>query len=137
MNNNIFTTEERIDKALALRKEGYNCAQAVMMAFPDITGIDDKTAALMTAPLGAGVACGEICGVANAMAIVQGFITADPNPDGKKKAMPAAKQLLTEFSKPFGGCITCRDLKGKCGKSCDELVASGVRILANSLNSHI
>lgn len=131
----MITTEERIDKALTLRKEGYNCAQTVMMAFPDATGVDDKTAAVMTASLGAGVASGEICGVANAIAIAQGFITADSSPLSKNKAMPATKKLLEEFSRPFGGCLSCRELKGKCGKSCEELIASGISILAKSINS--
>ena len=130
----VMTTQERIDKALGLRKEGYNCAQTVMMAFPDATGVDDNTAAVMTASLGGGVACGEICGVANAIAIAQGFITGDDSPTGKKKAMPAAKHLLDEFSRPFGGCLTCRELKGKCGKTCEELIAAGINILDNSLN---
>lgn len=129
-----MTREERISKALSLRKEGYNCAQTVIMAFPDITGIEDTTAATMTAGLGAGMSCGEICGVAGAMALACGFITNDPSPKGKLSAMPATKKLLTEFSTGAGGCITCRDLKGKCGKSCEELIVSGIDILHNSLH---
>ncbi len=128
-----MTTQQRIDKALDLRKQGYNCAQSVMMAFTDVTGIDDDMAAKMTASLGAGVTAGEICGVANAMAIAQGFITNDASGDGKKKVMPATKKLLADFSAPFNGCLTCRELKGKCGKSCEELIAAGIKIFEESL----
>ncbi|MBD5357507.1 MAG: C_GCAxxG_C_C family protein [Bacteroides sp.] len=129
-----MTTEQRIEKGLTLRKQGYNCAQSVVMAFTDVTGLDDDTSAKISASLGGGVTLGEICGVANGIAIVEGLITNDPSGDGKKKAMPATKRLLTEFSSPFGGCITCRDLKEKCGKSCEELIAQGIKILADSLS---
>ena len=78
------------------------------------------------------MATGEICGVANAMAVSEGLILSNPAPDGKLKAMPTARKLLQKFSDSCGGCITCHDLKGKCGKSCDELIAEGIRILDSS-----
>ena len=34
--------------------EGYNCAQAVAVAFCDVTGLDPKTTAKMASPFGGG-----------------------------------------------------------------------------------
>ena len=34
--------------------EGYNCAQAVAVAFCDVTGLDPKTVAKMASPFGGG-----------------------------------------------------------------------------------
>ena len=39
--------ENRVDKAERLFKEGYNCGQAVFVAFSDLYGIDEKTALRM------------------------------------------------------------------------------------------
>lgn len=128
-----MTVEERIDKGVRLHREGYNCAQSVLMAFSDATGVSDENSACIAAALGAGVASGEICGVPNAMAIAEGMITADSTSSGKKRVMPKAKALINEFASPFNGCLTCRDLKGKCGKPCDELIARGIQILHDSL----
>ncbi len=127
-----MNADERIKKAMELRGSGYNCAQTVLMVFTDATGVDIDMSANIGAALGAGVATGEICGVANAMAVSEGLILSNPAPDGKLKAMPAARKLLQKFSDSCGGCITCHDLKGKCGKSCDELIAEGIRILDSS-----
>ena len=35
--------------------EGYNCAQAVAVAFADVTGMDKQLAAKMAAPFGGGM----------------------------------------------------------------------------------
>lgn len=117
------------EEALNLRKEGYNCAQCVLMACNDILGITKETAALIAAGLGSGVARGEICGVANALAIAEGLRTNDATPSGKLKVMPRAKAICDRFAEPYGGKITCRDLKGKCGATCPELICQGISIL--------
>ena len=43
------------EKAEALFCEGYNCAQAVLLAFGDITGLDEKTAAMLSSSFGGGL----------------------------------------------------------------------------------
>lgn len=47
--------EERLKKAESIRRQGYNCAQTVAMAFADLTGIDEETTARATAGFGGGI----------------------------------------------------------------------------------
>lgn len=129
------TLSERLEKAVELRKCGRNCAQTVILSFSDITGLDDETAARITNALGTGVAaCGEICGVANAMAIISGM-RCDAQPTSKVAAVKIAKPLITQFADKTNGRLSCRDLKRKGDAiSCELLIAEGIEILHNNFN---
>lgn len=53
----------RGEKAEALFLEGYNCAQAVVIAFEDLHGLDRETAAKLSSSFGGGMArLREVCG---------------------------------------------------------------------------
>lgn len=129
-----MTLQERKTLALDLRRQGYNCAQAVIMAFPDVTGLDADTAARLSAALGSGVGGSrEICGAINAAAIVEGFRHGSA-PADKVPAMKGAGALVERFAALNGGAVRCADLKGVPGKRpCDELVTQAVEILHDSL----
>ena len=43
------------DKAKELFEQGYNCAQAVLLAFEDVTGLDTETAAKLSSSFGGGM----------------------------------------------------------------------------------
>ena len=47
--------EERIEKAVALFKEGYNCSQSVVAAFADMYGFTQEQALKMAASFGGGI----------------------------------------------------------------------------------
>lgn len=128
---------ERKALAAELRAKGYNCAQCVLMAFPDITGLDADTAARVAAGLGSGVgAMGEICGVANAMAIAEG-LTGGSAPADKKSAAARSHALCSAFAEANDGRITCRCLKSPgARRSCDQLIQQGVEILHNAVDSN-
>lgn len=129
--------KKRKEKAEQLHQEGYNCSQSVLMACADKLGITEAQGAVIGSGLGAGVAIGEICGVANALAIGAGLLAADPSASGKKSVMPRVREMCRKFSEPYGGRITCRELKGQCGRSCDQLIAEGVEILSDHMeNNH-
>ena len=60
--------EERIEKAVALFKEGYNCSQSVVAAFADMYGFTHEQALKMSASFGGGIGrmrqtCGAACGL--------------------------------------------------------------------------
>ena len=44
--------EERVAAARELFHAGYNCAQSVFLAYRDVAGFDEKTAATVSAPFG-------------------------------------------------------------------------------------
>lgn len=126
-----ISLEDRKAHAMRLRQEGYNCAQSVIMAFGDVTGLDIDTAARISSGLGAGLGCGELCGVANAMAMAQGMLHG-PEAASKAPSMKASKELLNTFATSNGNRLRCSELKGKPDvRPCNELVAQGVEILHN------
>ena len=62
------------EKALALHAQGFNCAQCVLSALGDYTGMDEKTALAISAGFGGGVRCGEICGAVSGAVMALGNI---------------------------------------------------------------
>lgn len=94
-------------------RRGYNCAQSVVLAFGDVTGLDDRTAAMLSSSFGGGMGrlrevCGAVSGALTVLGLVQGC--ADPDdPDAKK----AHYHRVQEFAKRFrekNGSIICREL---------------------------
>ena len=125
-----MNVDERVEMGLKYRKEGYSCSQCVIMAMADKLGIDSELAIRIGAGLGAGVTCGELCGAVNAMAIAEGLKLKpeEITSESKKIVMPKTSRLMKSFSEPFDGKLTCRDLKGKYGTSCEELIARAIRL---------
>ena len=63
------------EKALELFHSGYNCAQAVAVAFCDVTGLDEKLTAKMVSSFGGGMGrLREVCGAVSGMFMVLGIL---------------------------------------------------------------
>ena len=76
-----LTPEEYSAKAKALFEQGYNCAQAVLLAFDDITGLDTKTAAALSSSLGGGMGrLREVCGAVSGMFMISGIVRGYDDP---------------------------------------------------------
>ena len=93
--------------------EGFNCAQAVAVAFTDVTGMDPKEAAKLAAPFGGGMGrMREVCGAVSGMLMVLGTLYGYDNADAdsKKKELYQQVQALAEQFKEENGSIICRDL---------------------------
>lgn len=129
-----MTLEERKQKALEIRKQGYNCAQTVLMVFAPDLGFTEGQAASMTSGLGGGVgACGELCGVPLAMAIAQSMICG-PDPTKKARTYGDVRSLMEEFASRHNGFLRCRDLKSKSNAiPCNELILNGIEILHKAI----
>ena len=70
-----FDIEDRAARARQNFLDGYNCCQAVLLAFRDIWGADDGILAAMTSGFGGGMArMREVCGTVSAMCIAAGFM---------------------------------------------------------------
>lgn len=101
------------EKAEALFLEGYNCAQAVVLAFAEEIGMDWETAAKAASPFGGGVGrLREICGCVSGMALVAGLLYgyADPEAKEEKASLYALIQELAGEFKQRKGSIICREL---------------------------
>ena len=108
--------EERVEKAKRLFKEGgYNCCQAVVLAYNDVFGLDDKTAASIASGFGGGMGrMREVCGSVSGMVFLSGLISPSDNPSDKE-ARTANYALVQEVAgefKAINGSIICRELLG-------------------------
>ena len=128
-----MTLSERIEKARALRQQGYNCSQCVALVFTDVTGLNDEIASRITSGFGTGVAgTGEICGTLTGASIVQGMTKYRIISD-KPSVNRSIKEICTEFADINEGMIRCRDLKTKGKKPCMDLIEEVVTILHNRM----
>ncbi len=103
------------EKARELFNSGYNCAQAVFLAFCDLTGFDERTATLLSSSFGGGMGrLREVCGAVSGAFMVAGLLygPADPNDHKAKMEHYARIQALAARFKEINGSYICRDLMG-------------------------
>ncbi len=107
--------ESRIDQAVSLFMEGYNCAQSVFAAYADLFGFDRETALKMSSPFGAGLGrMREVCGAVSGMAMVAG-LTEGNAAATDKAAQTHIYELTRQMSDAFRteeGSILCREILG-------------------------
>ena len=102
-----------VEKASRMFYDGYNCAQAVAVAFCDVTGLDEKTTAKMISPFGGGMGrLREVCGAVSGMLFVLGCLYGyDESTDDEAKRQ--TYQQVQELAKAFqaqNGSIICREI---------------------------
>lgn len=107
--------EERIELAVSLFKEGYNCSQSVVTAFADLYGFTREQALKMSASFGGGIGrmrqtCGAACGLFLLAGLETGC-TEGKNREGKENNYKFVQQLAAEFEKR-NGSLTCSRLLG-------------------------
>ena len=73
--------EERVTRAREFFTSGYNCAQAVALAYEDVIELDAETIAKLAASFGGGLSrLREVCGAVSGMAFVAGSLIPANNP---------------------------------------------------------
>ena len=105
----------RAEQAVTYFKSGYNCAQAVYMAYADLFGMEPKTAAVIAAPMGAGIGrMREVCGTVSGAALIAGLAIPcdDPHDLESKTRCYALEQQVAERFRRENGSIICRELLG-------------------------
>ena len=108
--------EQRVEKAKALFKQGFNCSQAVFAACADLYGIEDESLALrLAASFGGGIGrmrqtCGAACGLFMLAGLETGC-TEGKDREGKEANYKVVQQLAEEFRKRNGSLI-CAELLG-------------------------
>ena len=107
--------EDRIELAVSLFKEGYNCSQAVVAAYADMYGFTREQALKMAASFGGGIGrmrktCGAACGLFMLAGLETGC-TDGKDREGKEANYKVVQALAEEFKKR-NGSITCAELLG-------------------------
>ena len=142
------------EKAAQLFLNGYNCAQAIAVAFCDVTGQDEKAAAKMASSFGGGMGrLREVCGAVSGMFLVAGLLYGyeEPRDDREKKAHYARIQELAEAFRTQMDSIVCRELLKNPPtdptpsprteeyyktRPCARMVFTAGEILANYIETH-
>lgn len=100
-------------KAAELFLNGYNCAQAVAVAFCDVTGLDEKFTTRMVSSFGGGMGrLREVCGAVSGMFFVLGLLYGydTPGDDVRKKQLYTEVQELAAKFREQCGHIVCREI---------------------------
>ena len=102
----------RVQKAKDLFHSGYNCAQAVVLAYDDVIDVDRAVLAQMSAPFGGGMGrlrevCGAVSGAVTVISLITGLDTLVPD---EKKELYALERQVAERFKERAGSYICRDL---------------------------
>lgn len=106
---------QRQESAEQFFLQGYNCCQAVLLAFEDILETDRATLLRMASGFGGGIArLREVCGTVSAMAMLAGFISPaqDPSNMEQRKDNYALVQKFAARFKEEKGSIVCREILG-------------------------
>ena len=100
-------------KAAELFLSGYNCAQAVAVAFCDVTGLEERQAARMASAFGGGMGrmrevCGAVSGMLMVLSYLYGYDT--PGDDISKKRLYGEVQALAGAFRAENGSFVCREI---------------------------
>jgi C_GCAxxG_C_C family probable redox protein len=102
------------DKAEAMFREGFNCAQAVAACCGAGQGLDRPTAVRVAQAFGGGMCMGDTCGAVTGAFMVIGLAHANlTGQDAQEKAK--AHELVLEFRRRFEArhkSVQCNDLLG-------------------------
>ena len=100
-------------KAAELFLSGYNCSQAVLVAFCDVTGLEEDFSAKLASSFGGGMGrMREVCGAVSGMLMVAGLLYGyeTPGDDVSKKAHYTRVQYLAGRFREEVGSIVCREI---------------------------
>ena len=122
MNENII---KRAEAARENFLSGYGCAQSVLLAYADVTGIDEKTLAKLGSSFGGGMGrLREVCGGVTGAFAVLGFVCGYDDPtdkEGKSRHYADIRELARRFTeRSGGGSIVCREILQNAGLSGDK-----------------
>lgn len=105
--------ENRVSAAIAFFEQGYNCSQAVFMAYADLYEMEPEMAAKLATSFGGGMGrLREVCGAVSGMFLVLGMqypFTDLKNQEAKNANYKAVQRTAAEFKSIMGSYI-CADL---------------------------
>ena len=126
--------ENKKEYAVYLKHNGYNCAQAVLMAYQDELGLDTDTIKKLGSAFGTGMGgmkgtCGALVGANIALGMLN---------TSEIASKFHAKDITDEFIE-LSGAITCQDLKGikthQVLCSCEDCIRHSIDLLDKKLET--
>lgn len=141
-------------KATELFLSGYNCAQAVAVAFHEELGLTEPQAAKMVSAFGGGMGrMREVCGAVSGMLFVLGALYGydSPGDDVRKKKLYGEVQALAGKFRQENGSIICREILKNppadpnptprtadfyAKRPCARMVMTAARLMEEFLEAH-
>ena len=101
---------------------GYGCAQSVLLAYADLTGLDETTLAKLGSSFGGGMGrLREVCGGVSGAFAVLGLLCGYDDPadkEGKSRHYADIREMARRFAeRSRGGSIVCREILKNAGLS--------------------
>lgn len=128
----------RDEKIREMREGGFNCAQSVLVALSDLTGLDEETALSISGCFGGGLRSGALCGAVSGAAMALGMAfphSRAGDEESKKYAGIIASRLTAQFRNQHGDTDCSELLKRTAPKRlCDEYIKSAVEIAVQIFN---
>jgi C_GCAxxG_C_C family probable redox protein len=132
--------KSRVGNTIKNHERGCNCSQAVLCAYCDLFGIDEKTAFRLAEGLGAGMGVNTTCGAVSAMSILAGLKNSDGTihePLTKVATYELDKKLIGIFYKK-NKSFDCTELKGlrewaEPLRSCNGCIIDCARIVEEEI----
>ena len=107
---------------MSLFKDGYNCAQAIVLTFADLLPLDEDTLSKVACSFGGGMGrlrevCGAVSGAFLVLSLMYGYSTPETG-DIKAEHYRKVQELARRFEEK-NGSIVCRELLGLTAKHSD------------------
>lgn len=136
---------QKVEKALKLFDDGFNCSQSVIGAFCSKFGLDEELAMKLTCGFGGGMRCGEVCGAVTGAIMVIGLRYGQykaEDKESKTRCYDLTSKFMEEYAKRNNSVI-CRELlgfdlrdtearaklSGKIGEVCPNAIRTAVELL--------
>ena len=119
-------------RVIEFHKEGYNCAESVIKAFNEDSGLDIPVS--IASPFGSGMTIGSTCGAITGTLMAVGALKGRNTSEEKNNSRTLTKEVIIKVKEKYG-TIECIELKRK-GVTCDEIIEYAYGILKEYTNNN-
>lgn len=146
---------EKVETACSLFQQGFNCAQALLVAYGAEFSVHREAALKIASGFGGGIAwSGDTCGAVTGALMVLGLRFGSTDPDREKKELlyVISREFIDRFkSRNSAGSVVCRSLIGfdlrpeeemprserdVIEKQCPEFVRNAAEIIDELMETH-
>jgi C_GCAxxG_C_C family probable redox protein len=123
---------EIMEDSKKIHAQKFNCAQSVLCALSDYTGMEDLTAKAVAAGFGGGVRAGEICGAVAGGVMALGLATATDGIGSSDAPIgDRTRRFIAEFKERFN-TVRCDELLEAAGghERCDAFISYSAQLAA-------
>lgn len=114
-----------MERVIEFHKEGYNCAESVLKAFNEDTGLDIPIS--IASPFGSGMSVGSTCGAITGTLMAVGALKGRNTSEEKNDSRTLTKEVISKVKEKYG-TLECIELK-KNGVTCDEIIGYAYSLL--------